>query len=139
MRYVCVERLLRRLAKQDTLQVYALSYIKILVTTVKYMPQVLTNYRNKSTVGWSIEQILCDFTGGVLSLVQLGIDAYLQHDWSGVTGNPVKLALGNLAVFYDIIFFIQHWWLYRDSNGSKTVEDEEDGPEEEEPLLQNER
>lgn len=71
---------------------------------VKYMPQVITNYRRKSTVGWSIEQIFMDALGGVLSVLQLVIDSSLQGDWSsGLRGNPVKLGLGNVSVFFDIV------------------------------------
>jgi len=92
--------------------VYACSYVKVVITLVKYMPQVLTNYRNHSTKGWSIAQILLDFVGGVLSLLQLAIDSYRQGDWSGVTGNPVKLALGNISIFFDVIFIVQHFFLY---------------------------
>ena len=114
---------------------YALSYIKILVTTVKYMPQVLTNNRNKSTTGWSIEQILFDFLGGILSLAQLGIDSYLQHDWSGITGNPVKFALGNLAIFFDIIFMVQHYWLFRMVKDKMLSDSDEESRSEENPLL----
>ncbi|KAK3373928.1 PQ loop repeat-domain-containing protein [Lasiosphaeria ovina] len=93
--------------------VYAVSYVKLVVTVIKYSPQVLVNYRNRSTKGWSISQILLDFVGGVLSLAQLAIDSYLQGDWSGVTGNPVKFALGNVSMFYDLIFMTQHYVLYR--------------------------
>src|SRR5258708_2585929 len=93
------------------------------------MPQVLTNYRNRSTIGWSIWQILFDFVGGVLSITQLGIDSYLQHDWSGITGNPVKLLLGNVSIFFDVIFITQHYCLYpQKRKGSK-------GTDEEDPLL----
>jgi cystinosin len=106
-------------------QIYAISYVKLVVTLVKYMPQVLTNYRNRSTHGWSIYQILLDFVGGVLSLTQLGIDAYLQGDWSGVTGNPVKLALGNIAIVFDVVFMVQHYLLYP---GAGKMEADEDGP-----------
>ncbi|TVY55102.1 Cystinosin [Lachnellula suecica] len=106
--------------------IYAISYVKIVVTLVKYMPQVLTNYRNKSTHGWSIAQILLDFVGGVLSILQLGIDSYLQRDWSGITGNPVKLALGNISIFFDLIFMIQHYCLYRGKRGTSFSEGEED-------------
>ncbi len=84
------------------------------------MPQVLTNYRNKSTHGWSIYQILLDFVGGVLSLSQLGIDSYLQGDWSGLTGNPVKFALGNIAIVFDIVFMTQHYILYRGNEKKET-------------------
>jgi cystinosin len=103
------------------------------------MPQVLTNTRNKSTTGWSIEQILFDFLGGILSLAQLGIDSYLQHDWSGVTGNPVKFALGNLAIFFDIIFMVQHYWLYRGAKDKMLSDSEEESGSEENPLLSSGR
>lgn len=105
--------------------------MKLFVTLVKYMPQVLTNYRNRSTIGWSIWQILFDFIGGILSITQLGIDSYLQHDWSGITGNPVKLLLGNVSMFFDVIFITQHYVLYR----QKVV----DGTGEEDPLLARSR
>ncbi len=106
------------------LQVYAVSYVKLVITLVKYMPQVLMNYRNSSTQGWSIAQILLDFVGGILSVLQLGIDSYLQGDWSGLTGNPVKLALGNVSIFFDVIFMVQHYFLYP-SKHAKGLEGEE--------------
>lgn len=34
------------------------------------------NYRRKSTVGWSIGNILLDFTGGTLSMLQMILNAY---------------------------------------------------------------
>ena len=63
-------------------------------------------------MGWSISQILLDFAGGVLSIAQQGIDSYLQGDWSGITGNPVKFALGNVSMIYDVVFVTQHYVLY---------------------------
>ncbi|OCL13511.1 L-cystine transporter-like protein [Glonium stellatum] len=93
--------------------IYAISYVKLIVTVVKYMPQVHVNYMRKSTVGWSIGQILLDFAGGVLSITQLIIDSSLQADWSGLTGNPVKFGLGNVSIIFDIIFMTQHYVLYR--------------------------
>jgi cystinosin len=55
---------------------YACSYIKLAVTLTKYVPQAYLNYRRKSTVGWSIENILLDFTGGVLSMAQMMFNSY---------------------------------------------------------------
>ncbi|KAK3359931.1 hypothetical protein B0T25DRAFT_114829 [Lasiosphaeria hispida] len=92
--------------------IYAVSYVKLVVTLVKYTPQVVVNYRNRSTQGWSISQILLDFCGGILSISQQGIDSYVQGDWSGITGNPVKFALGNVSMIYDLIFMTQHYVLY---------------------------
>ncbi|KAL8840351.1 MAG: hypothetical protein Q9170_001366 [Blastenia crenularia] len=107
--------------------VYAVSYIKLLITVIKYIPQVHTNYKRKSTVGWSIEQIMLDLIGGVLSVVQLVIDSLVQGDWSGVTGNPVKLGLGYVSVIFDVIFILQRYVFYREPRrGAKEV-DVEDG------------
>ncbi|KAM0799245.1 cystinosin [Usnea florida] len=100
--------------------VYAVGYVKLVVTVVKYIPQAWANYQRKSTAGWSIYQILLDVIGGVLSIAQLVIDSSLQSDWSGITGNPVKLGLGNVSIFFDIIFIVQHYILYK---GNKVEED----------------
>ncbi|KKA27385.1 hypothetical protein TD95_000467 [Thielaviopsis punctulata] len=102
--------------------VYAISYVKLVITLVKYAPQVVHNYRARSTRGWSIGGILLDFTGGVLSVAQLCIDSYLVGDWTGITGNPVKLALGNLSMMYDAVFMAQHYVLYAPE---KSAQDED--------------
>ena len=34
------------------------------------------NFRRKSTVGWSIGNVLLDFTGGILSMLQMFLLAY---------------------------------------------------------------
>lgn len=90
-------------------QIYAFGYIKLVVTVIKYIPQVYINYKLKSTVGWAIGQIVLDFAGGILSISQLFIDASLQADWSGITGNPVKFGLGNISMLFDVIFMVQHY------------------------------
>lgn len=54
----------------------ACSYIKLAITLIKYVPQAVMNYRRKSTVGWSIGNILLDFTGGTLSMLQMLLNAY---------------------------------------------------------------
>ncbi|KAI1391077.1 PQ loop repeat-domain-containing protein [Hypoxylon trugodes] len=102
--------------------IYTISYVKLLITFVKYAPQLVYNFRNRSTKGWSIWQVLLDFLGGILSIAQLVIDSYLQGDWSGVTGNPVKFALGNVSMLYDLVFMAQHYVIYRDDG---TVKDGE--------------
>ncbi|OAQ63437.1 cystinosin [Pochonia chlamydosporia 170] len=93
--------------------IYAVGYVKLIITLIKFTPQILANYRNQSTKGWSIWQITLDFVGGILSTAQQGIHTYQQHDWSGITGNPVKFALGNVSMVYDCVFFVQHYILYK--------------------------
>lgn len=60
--------------------------------------------------------MLLDFTGGILSVAQLVFDCYRHDDWSGITGNIAKFLLGFLSMFFDIIFIVQHYILYRHSN-----------------------
>ncbi|KAG2207270.1 hypothetical protein INT46_003189 [Mucor plumbeus] len=90
------------------------------------MPQVWINFKRKSTIGWSIHNILLDCTGGVLSITQLLLDASLSGDWSGVTGNPVKLGLGLQSIAFDLIFMVQHYILYRNykDKSLNTVDEE---------------
>ncbi|KAF1984190.1 hypothetical protein K402DRAFT_395857 [Aulographum hederae CBS 113979] len=109
--------------------IYAISYVKLVCTVVKYCPQAWLNYKRKSTVGWSIGQILLDFVGGVLSIMQLIIDSSLQADWSGVTGNPAKFALANISIIFDIIFMLQHYVLYTEKRAASdlsTIAEEEE-------------
>jgi cystinosin len=111
--------------------IYAISYVKLIVTLIKYTPQVIVNYRNRSTRGWSILQILLDFSGGILSITQQSIDSYIQRDWSGITGNPVKFALGNVSMMYDLVFMTQHYVLYRGADGKPEEGDSLLGADEE--------
>ncbi|CEJ02059.1 Putative Cystinosin [Rhizopus microsporus] len=94
---------------------YYLSYVKLLVSLIKYIPQAWVNFKRKSTLGWSIHNILLDFTGGTLSITQLLLDASISGDWSGVSGDPVKLGLGAQSIAFDIIFMLQHFVWYRDN------------------------
>lgn len=92
--------------------IYAFGYAKLAITIAKYVPQAIANQRRRSTVGWSIGQVLLDFFGGILSIAQLLIDSHLQGDWSGVTGNPVKFGLGNVSLLFDLVFMTQHYILF---------------------------
>ena len=90
-----------------------MGWAKLCITFSKYIPQAVSNYRRRSTVGWSIGQIFLDLSGGMLSVLQLLIDSALQGDWTGFTANPIKFWLGNVSMFFDAIFMYQHYWLYR--------------------------
>lgn len=97
---------------------YYCSYIKLTITLIKYVPQAFMNYQRKSTVGWSIGNVLLDFTGGTLSMGQMLINAYNFNDWASIFGDPTKFGLGLFSVVFDIFFIIQHYILYR-SGSSK--------------------
>jgi len=92
---------------------YALSMVKLAITLIKYIPQVWLNFRRKSTIGWSIGNVLLDFSGGILSVTQLIFDCWRTDDWTGIVGNVPKFLLGLLSMFFDVIFMVQHYILYR--------------------------
>jgi cystinosin len=66
-----------------------------------------------------IWQIILDFSGGVLSDLQLVGDCYVLEEWSGITGNLAKLLLGFVSITFDTIFMLQHyvWYADRDTEG----------------------
>ncbi|XP_020487539.1 cystinosin [Labrus bergylta] len=92
---------------------YFFSYIKLGVTLTKYVPQAFMNYRRQSTEGWSIGNVLLDFTGGVLSILQMILQSHNNDEWTLIFGDPTKFGLGLFSVVFDIIFMTQHYCLYR--------------------------
>lgn len=99
------------------------SFVKLGITVIKYVPQSVLNYQRKSTEGWSICNILLDFSGGLLSFAQLVVDAVDNGNLSLVIDNPVKLGLSFFSIGFDILFMVQHYWLY--PQGSDVYRDEE--------------
>jgi len=73
----------------------------------------MMNARRKSTVGWSPWNVTLDISGGGLSLLQLVLDSADLKDWSGMTGNLAKLGLSFVTIFFDTVFLVQHYVLYR--------------------------
>ncbi|XP_037347376.1 cystinosin isoform X3 [Talpa occidentalis] len=96
---------------------FCFSYIKLAVTLVKYFPQAYMNFRYKSTEGWSIGNVLLDFIGGSFSLLQMFLQSYNNDQWTLIFGDPTKFGLGIFSIFFDIVFFIQHFCLYRKKPG----------------------
>ena len=91
---------------------YACSYLKLIITLIKYIPQAYMNYIRKSTYGWSIGNVLLDFTGGVLSVAQMFIIAYNNDDWTSIFGDPTKFGLGLFSMGFDVFFMVQHYGFY---------------------------
>ncbi|KAF2361909.1 PQ-loop repeat [Trinorchestia longiramus] len=92
---------------------YFVSFVKLFITLIKYIPQAFYNYRRKSTSGWSIGNVLLDFTGGTLSIAQMFVIAYNYNDWSSIFGDPTKFGLGLFSMIFDVLFIVQHYVLYR--------------------------
>lgn len=89
-------------------------YAKAAITFVKYVPQVYLNWKRKSTVGWSLANVLLDLTGGSLSMLQIVIDTAVlgKSLFSSDAFNVVKFILSLMSIVFDSIFLFQHYCLY---------------------------
>ncbi|PKU71947.1 cystinosin homolog [Dendrobium catenatum] len=67
--------------------------IQVVMTAIKYIPQAFMNFKRKSTVGWSIGNILLDLTGGLLNFVQMAVQSVDQNTWVNFYGNIGKTLL----------------------------------------------
>ncbi|XP_037325171.1 cystinosin [Pungitius pungitius] len=105
---------------------YYFSYLKLAVTLIKYVPQAYMNYRKQSTEGWSIGNVLLDFTGGVLSILQMILQSHNNDEWKLVFGDPTKFGLGLFSVVFDLLFMTQHYCLYRQPPQYQAVEEQQD-------------
>lgn len=94
-----------------------MGYCKAAISFVKYIPQVYLNYSRQSTVGWSLANVLLDLTGGVLSFLQIWINAQALGEpvFSGEAFNLVKFILSCMSILFDSIFLFQHYVLYSHS------------------------
>lgn len=114
-----------------------MGWCKVFISLIKYIPQAVSNFKRKSTIGWNIHNILLDFTGGAFSFGQNIVDSY--RDQFNVTSegqskglNIAKFALSFVAMFFDVLFMIQHFCLYRKNNSDlKKKKDDVDEDEEE--------
>lgn len=85
------------------------SYIKLAITLIKYVPQAVMNYRRKSTVGWSIGNILLDFTGGMLSMLQMILNSYNYSENYKARFSSLKW----MILFACRRLAINLWWSYQ--------------------------
>ncbi|CAD5112730.1 DgyrCDS1947 [Dimorphilus gyrociliatus] len=102
------------------------SYVKLVVTLIKYIPQAWMNFRRKSTDGWSIGNVLLDFTGGSLSILQMFLQSYNNNDWTTIFGDFTKFGLGLFSVLFDCLFIVQHYILYKATEGYANIESEQE-------------
>ncbi|PWA98448.1 PQ-loop repeat family protein / transmembrane family protein [Artemisia annua] len=88
------------------------STIQVVMTVIKYIPQVVMNFRRKSTTGFSIGYILLDLLGGSSNYAQMTVQSIDQHSWVNFHGNIGKTLLLTVSTFFDLVFISQHYVLY---------------------------
>ncbi|XP_057718127.1 cystinosin homolog [Arachis stenosperma] len=110
--------------------------IQVSMTVIKYIPQAIFNFLRKSTDGFSIGNILLDFSGGVGNYLQMVVQSVDQDSWVNFYGNIGKVLLSLVSVLFDILFIIQHYVLYPTAKkGSKWVDSSEQDEQVREHLV----
>ncbi|XLR28219.1 hypothetical protein S83_056119 [Arachis hypogaea] len=110
--------------------------IQVFMTVIKYIPQAIFNFLRKSTDGFSIGNILLDFSGGVGNYLQMVVQSVDQDSWVNFYGNIGKVLLSLISVLFDILFIIQHYVLYPTAKkGSKWVDSSEQDEQVREHLV----
>ncbi|XP_015971408.1 cystinosin homolog [Arachis duranensis] len=110
--------------------------IQVFMTVIKYIPQAIFNFLRKSTDGFSIGNILLDFSGGVGNYLQMVVQSVDQDSWVNFYGNIGKVLLSLVSVLFDILFIIQHYVLYPNAKkGSKWVDSSEQDEQVREHLV----
>jgi len=103
---------------------------KLFISFVKYVPQAYLNFSRESTVGWPVQNVLLDLSGGVGSLIQQSIDAYNNDNIGIFTANIPKLFLAIESICFDLLFLVQHFILYKGNKPKEVI------PDLEHPILQ---
>lgn len=89
--------------------------VKVVISFVKYIPQVYLNWSRKSTEGWSLENVMLDLLGGSFTFIQIVLDKMDTGEAGGTFDgslNIAKFLLGVLTIIFDCIFLFQHYVLY---------------------------
>ena len=120
---------------------YVMSYVKVAVSFIKFIPQAWINFKTKSTIGFNIVTIWLDLLGGMLSIIQMLILAYNFKDWASIIGNFAKFLLGLVSIAYNLFFILQHYVFYGPKRGSiecfgKTIYTKKKNPESQRLLVE---
>ncbi|KAK6928452.1 PQ-loop repeat [Dillenia turbinata] len=86
--------------------------IQVTMTVIKYIPQAFMNFERKSTVGFSIGNILLDLLGGLANYGQMAAQSIDQNSWVNFYGNIGKTLLSLVSIAFDLLFICQHYILY---------------------------
>ncbi|CAI2175349.1 15690_t:CDS:2 [Funneliformis geosporum] len=98
---------------------YYMSYVKLCLSFVKYVPQAFLNFKRKSTIGWSIHNIL-------LYWMHIYKITGMEYQGQVIDKDLAKLGLGFLSVSFDLLFMTQHYVLYHNPKDHNSLTDEND-------------
>ncbi|XP_058773290.1 cystinosin homolog [Vicia villosa] len=92
--------------------IYIFNSMQVILSIIKYIPQVAMNFMLKSTVGFSIGNVFLDLSGGFTNTIQMATQSIDQKSWVNFSGNIGKVMLCTVCMFFDLVFMCQHYVLY---------------------------
>lgn len=103
--------------------VFSLSYVKLISTLTKYIPQIILNQKRQSTSGFNIWTVVFDFLGGLFSSLQVVGDCINLKSSDEMKVHVVKLTIGIITMAKNAILILQHYVWYRHSDRVQNVDD----------------
>ncbi|KAD3641100.1 hypothetical protein E3N88_30324 [Mikania micrantha] len=91
------------------------------IIQLNFMVQAIMNFKRKSTIGFSIGNILLDLLGGITNYGQMAVQSIDQHSWVNFYGNIGKTLLSLVSIFFDLLFIVQHYLLYPAKKSDKSL------------------
>lgn len=97
--------------------------LKISMSLLKYVPQVIHNHERRSMKGFAIQGTILDITGGIASLLQLILQIANDKDFntSVFMANFGKIGLAIVTILFNFIFLSQ--WITYGNKSIVTVKD----------------
>lgn len=100
---------------------YACGSLKIAISLARYAPQFHLNWQRKSTDGFAMGAIFCDFAGCVCVFLQLLASCEYEAStgslrsawsWEPMNENKARIFLGVTAIFCNFAFVYQRFVMY---------------------------
>ena len=88
--------------------IFTCGMINNIITCIKYLPQVIYHYKNKSTGKWNIWNTHTDIAGAIFLIAQICSDAFASSDLSIIYSNLTKLNLTLITIVFDTIIYTQY-------------------------------
>lgn len=89
--------------------IYTCGMVNNIISCIKYLPQIVYHYKNKSIGEWNLWNTHTDIAGGIFLIAQITADAISANDSSIIYSNLTKLNLSLITIIFDIIIYIQYY------------------------------
>lgn len=102
----------------------ALFLLSLIVSLYRYISQFYLNYNRQATRGWNIYGVLFELCYGLLFVGRFIYIVAINESINDIGNTGIfDFLIGIFAVFFNLIFMIQHFYLYRGQNDDYFIED----------------